>query len=68
MIVSLLLGAAAVAAVPTGSDAPSAIAVTKDVPQEAGDCILQPFVSFSIELAFFPDYAGKYARVSPTIC
>jgi hypothetical protein len=67
MIISLLLGAAAVAAVPTGSDASSAIAVTKDAPQEAGDSILQPFVSFSIEFAFFPDYAGKHARVSQTI-
>ncbi|KAJ5624233.1 hypothetical protein N7510_000542 [Penicillium lagena] len=59
MIVSLLLGAVAVAAVPTGSDSSSAIAVTKDAPQEAGDNILQPFVSFSIEFAFFPDYAGN---------
>ncbi|CAL5866154.1 uncharacterized protein PFLUO_LOCUS361 [Penicillium psychrofluorescens] len=59
MIVSLLLGAAAVAAVPTGRDASSAIAVTKEAPQEAGDSILQPFVSFSIEFAFFPDYAGN---------
>lgn len=34
------------------------IAVSGSVPDNAGDPVLHPFVSFSIEFAFFPDYAG----------
>ncbi|KAL1961879.1 hypothetical protein VTN77DRAFT_959 [Rasamsonia byssochlamydoides] len=37
----------------------SPIAVSESVPASAGDPVLPPFVSFSIEFAFFPDYAGN---------
>lgn len=36
----------------------SAITVSKSVPDNAGESVLHPFVSFSIEFAFFPDFAG----------
>lgn len=60
MIASLLLGAAAVAGVPTfvGRDTSSPVIVSDNVPDTAGASILRPFVSFSIEFAFFPDFAG----------
>lgn len=60
MFISLLLGAAVAAAVPTlvEREASSAVIVTKDVPDTAGAAVLHPFVSFSIEFAFFPDFAG----------
>jgi hypothetical protein len=34
------------------------ITVSRKVPDDAGEPVLQPFVSFSIEFAYFPDYAG----------
>lgn len=61
MIVSLLLGAVAVAAVPTvvaRDSSSSPVAVSSTVPDTAGAAILHPFVSYSIEFAFFPDFAG----------
>lgn len=57
MLVSLVLGAAAAAAAyPTNSD--SAVSVDRAVPDHAAEPVLQPFVSFSIEFAWFPDFAG----------
>jgi hypothetical protein len=59
MFVSLLLGAAIAAAVPTTIERDnSAIAVSEEVPQAAGAAVLSPFVSFSIEFSSFPDFAG----------
>lgn len=60
MLVSLFLGAAVATAVPTvvERDSSSAVTVTKDAPESAGAAVLHPFVSFSIEFAFFPDFAG----------
>lgn len=59
MWLSLLL-AAATAAAPSSNNggASSAIAVKSTVPEDAGAPVLRPFVSFSIEFAFFPDFAG----------
>ncbi|KAJ5668439.1 uncharacterized protein N7477_007009 [Penicillium maclennaniae] len=60
MFVTLLLSAAVAAAVPTVSQRDnSPVSVAKDAPNTAGAAILHPFVSFSIEFAFFPDYAGN---------
>lgn len=60
MLFSLFLGAAVATAAPTvverGSSSP--VPVTQDVPDSAGAAVLHPFVSFSIEFAFFPDFAG----------
>lgn len=53
--------AAALAANPAASLSP--IPVQESVPEEAGAAVLQPFVSYSIEFAFFPDYAGSYPCV-----
>jgi hypothetical protein len=36
-----------------------AIEVNAAVPSNAGIPVLHPFVSFSLEFAFFPDYAGE---------
>ena len=60
MFLPLLFVATIVAAVPTvyEVDSSSAVAVSTVVPEDAGAAILRPFVSFSIEFAFFPDYAG----------
>lgn len=56
MLVPLVLAAASIAvATPLSSNA---IVVSEKVPTDAGPSVLQPFVSFSIEFAFFPDYAG----------
>lgn len=56
MILSLILGAATAAALPASWG--SGITVEKTVPDSAGESVLQPFVSFSIEFAWFPVYAG----------
>lgn len=37
------------------------IAVSGTVPDNEGYPVLHPFVSFSIEFAFFPEYAGMLA-------
>lgn len=59
MIIPLFFGAAVAAALPTlGERDTSAIAVENTAPQTAGAAVLHPFVSFSIEFAFFPDFAG----------
>lgn len=57
---SLLFGAAVVAASPTtvAKDSPSAVTISQNAPKDAGAAILRPFVSFSIEFASFPDFAG----------
>ncbi|KAJ5538578.1 hypothetical protein N7494_008057 [Penicillium frequentans] len=61
MFVSLLFGAAVVAASPTtvARDSPSAVTISQNAPKDAGAAILHPFVSFSIEFASFPDFAGN---------
>jgi hypothetical protein len=60
MFIPLLLSAVVVAAVPTVVERDSLpISVSKDTPDNAGAAVLHPFVSFSIEFAFFPDYAGR---------
>lgn len=56
MIASLLFTAAVVAAAPSGS----AVSVSQTVPKDAASGILAPFVSFSIEFSFFPDFAGIF--------
>lgn len=63
MWLSLLL-AAATAAAPSSNNggASSAIAVKSTVPEDAGAPVLRPFVSFSIEFAFFPDFAGNLSH------
>ena len=62
MLVPLLFGAAVAAAGPTLVERDnSPVAVSLDVPSTAGAKVLHPFVSFSIELAFFPDFAGIYS-------
>lgn len=61
MLVPLLLSAAVAAAVPTRDNSP--VAVSLDVPSTAGAKVLHPFVSFSIELSFFPDFAGIYMHL-----
>ena len=59
MFVPLLLSAAVAAAVPAVIERDSSsVSVAKDAPDTAGAAVLRPFVSFSIEFAFFPDYAG----------
>lgn len=58
MFVPLLLSAAVAAAVPTVTERGSPMSVLKHTPDTAGAAVLHPFVSFSIEFAFFPDYAG----------
>ncbi|RAL12296.1 glycosyl hydrolase family 79 C-terminal domain-containing protein [Aspergillus homomorphus CBS 101889] len=40
----------------------TAIAVSQSVPETAGLPVLHPFVSFSIEFVFFPDYAGNLSH------
>lgn len=62
MFASLLFGAAAVAASPTtvARDSLSAVTISQNAPEDAGAAILRPFVSFSIEFASFPDFAGMY--------
>lgn len=65
MIVPLLLSAAVAAAVPTSARDSSAIAVDMNTPPSAGAAVLHPFVSFSIEMSFFPDFAGIYY---PHVC
>lgn len=62
MFVSLLFGAAVVAASPTtvARDSSSAVTISQKAPKDAGVAILRPFVSFSIEFASFPDFAGMY--------
>ncbi|KAJ5769363.1 hypothetical protein N7520_003922 [Penicillium odoratum] len=60
---TLLLFAAAVAANPTTvRDNSSPVTVSKSAPDNAGAAILRPFVSFSIELASFPEYAGNLSK------
>lgn len=60
MLVSLLIGATIVAAVPTAveRDVSPSIQVSKNAPDSAGAAVLHPFVSFSIEFSSFPDFAG----------
>lgn len=66
MFVPLLLSAAVAAAVPTVIERDSSlVSVAKHAPDTAGAAILPPFVSFSIEFAFFPDYAGMLKRPQP---
>lgn len=63
MLFSILFGAATVAAVPTIVERDgSSVQVNKEVPEGAGEAILQPFVSFSIEFSSFPDFAGMYQQ------
>ncbi|OOG00165.1 glycoside hydrolase family 79 protein [Aspergillus carbonarius ITEM 5010] len=53
---------------PTASDrvgSSESISLSASVPEDAGLAVLHPFVSFSIEFAFFPDYAGN--RSHPNI-
>lgn len=61
-LLSLLLGAAhSIAARPTFQDErsiSSSITLSASVPDDAALPVLHPFVSFSIEFAFFPDFAG----------
>lgn len=58
MLVPVILAAASVAvATPLSSNA---VAVSEKVPADAGPPVLQPFVGFSIEFAFFPDFAGIF--------
>jgi hypothetical protein len=66
MFISLVLGAAVAAAVPTtaGRDV-SPIAVSQEIPQTAGAAVLSPFVSFSIEFSSFPDFAGMFVQAAP---
>ena len=52
-----------VRAAPTASDrvgSSESISLSASVPEDAGLAVLHPFVSFSIEFAFFPDYAGMF--------
>jgi len=59
MFIPLLLSAAVAAAIPTVIESgSSSISVAKSAPDTAGAAVLHPFVSFSIEFASFPDYAG----------
>ncbi|RAH44126.1 glycosyl hydrolase family 79 C-terminal domain-containing protein [Aspergillus brunneoviolaceus CBS 621.78] len=44
---------------PNNSSSSSVIVVSQSVPESAGLPVLHPFVSFSIEFVFFPDYAGN---------
>ena len=61
-LLSILLGAAhSIAARPTFQDersTSSSISLSASVPDDAALPVLHPFVSFSIEFAFFPDFAG----------
>ncbi|KAJ9315701.1 CAZyme family GH79 [Paecilomyces variotii] len=60
MLVPVILAAASVAvATPLSSNA---VAVSEKVPADAGPPVLQPFVGFSIEFAFFPDFAGNKSQ------
>lgn len=56
MILSLILGAATGAAIPTGGA--NELLVDTMAPSHAGEPILHPFVGFSIEFAWFPAFAG----------
>lgn len=59
MIFSLILCATAAVAIPAGGDSPAAqIVVDSTAPNHAGEPVLHPFVSFSIEFAWFPAFAG----------
>jgi hypothetical protein len=62
---SLLCTAATAAAAAISHDVrqSSPIAVSESVPNNAGDPVLAPFVSYSIEFAFFPDYAGMLRSI-----
>jgi len=62
MFVPLLFGAAVVAASPTivARDSSSTVTISQNAPEDAGAAVLRPFVSFSIEFASFPDFAGMY--------
>ncbi|PWY92738.1 hypothetical protein BO70DRAFT_282858 [Aspergillus heteromorphus CBS 117.55] len=51
--------AAAAASVDDGNGNSTSITLSQTVPGTAGVPVLHPFVSFSIEFAFFPDYAGN---------
>lgn len=55
----LILGAAAaVAALPATGDGADAVLVHGRAPHHAGQPVLHPFVSFSIEFSWFPEFAG----------
>ncbi|KAJ5718235.1 hypothetical protein N7488_003881 [Penicillium malachiteum] len=65
MFLSLLLGAAVVSAGPAPiarDSSSSAVSVSVTAPEDAGEPILRPFVSFSIELSSFPDFAGNLSQ------
>ncbi|PYH47944.1 glycosyl hydrolase family 79 C-terminal domain-containing protein [Aspergillus saccharolyticus JOP 1030-1] len=47
------------ATITSASNNTSAVVVSPSVPESAGLPVLHPFVSFSIEFVFFPDYAGN---------
>ena len=57
MLPFLLVAATAAMAFPTNGDK-DAVLVHSKVPHHAGQPVLQPFVSFSIEFAWFPEFAG----------
>lgn len=59
----LPIGAAVAAEVLTSARDDSAIAVNMTVPNSAGPAVLQPFVSFSIEFALFPDFADIFMGI-----
>lgn len=65
MLYSLLFGAAVVAASPAAvsrdSSSSDVVSVSQSTPDDAGEPILRPFVSFSIEFSSFPDFAGQHA-------
>lgn len=63
MLYSLLFGAAVVAASPAvsrDSSSSDVVLVSQSTPDDAGEPILRPFVSFSIEFSSFPDFAGEH--------
>ncbi|OJJ33989.1 hypothetical protein ASPWEDRAFT_114341 [Aspergillus wentii DTO 134E9] len=53
----MVLGAATAEAVRVNS--PTSVLLSKTVPTDAGAPVLHPFISYSIEFAFFPDFAGN---------
>lgn len=54
--ISLLLSAVSIAALSV-SDAHT---IQETVPRDAAPPVFSPFVCFSIEFVFFPDFAGKF--------
>ncbi|RJE21915.1 hypothetical protein PHISCL_05760 [Aspergillus sclerotialis] len=62
MLLLLILCATAASAIPSGGDSPvSSHVVAEGISADhAGEPVLHPFVSFSIEFAWFPTYAGTW--------